>query len=1038
MSIPNRIAVLNSDGTTDTSFDPGAGLDAAGYSVQATPDGVVAAGGAFSMVSGAVKAKLAFFDADGSLQPSTPTPNNTVRTLALQTDGAVIFGGEFTSVDGTTRNRIARLESDLTLESAYDPNAGGIVYGLLNQDDGKTIAVGAFTTMGGVARNRIARLYNDEASTTLSVLSVDLVQWLRGGASPEAERVSFELSTDGGSTYADIAGVITRTGGGWQLVPTSSLTGSGLVRARAYPTDSQSEGIVEDTVAFDVNPEIQVSEGDTILTDAVSTVAFDDLQLGSSSDITITITNVGLDDLNLSGTHVTLTTGTQWSVVSQPPSPVTPGSSVNFTLRFSPTTTGAKTDVVTIRSNDADEGTFTFNLTGTCAPGPGSEDTAWQLSTNGVVRTSAQNASDTSWLGGAFTTINSLTRQRYAAVGVNAPPVSVLVQTGTITNGEVLCFCQLPNGQVLVGGTFTSVSGVTRNRIARLNANGSFDATFNVSANGRVTSLALQADGSVIVGGAFTTFGGATHNSLAKLTPAGALDASFNKQAFGTLTNVITQTDGKLVVFGDTAVTGNTTNSFYLFRLNADGTTDSTFTPVPNAAVYAAAITADGKILVGGTYTSIGGATKTGLNRLTSVGLHDATFAQVAAAVQSLIVQCDGKVLAGSFTAGSLASTERLVRLSTVGVDDPTFVASARNAVYGLGMQSDGKVIVTGNFTLAGGTTKYVARLINDLIQTEDGPESAAISVLSVISETSVQWLRGGTAPEAQVVVFHYSQDGGTTWTSLGQGTRITGGWSRTGASLPVSGILRAQAYVPCGYFNGSTSIYEEQVAFSNLNVADLTVEYFAPTGIITVADGGSVSFPGTLPGQTSDITFTLRNTGNATLSSIAATVAGDFTITSSPATSLAANGSTTMTVRFTPSTIGARGPVTMQITSSLPGTKNPYGISLNGSGVAVPLATTGSNSAPGSGQRTLNGTFRANHDTATAYFQYKLASSSTWLSSGSSTISGFTSVAVSKTITGLTAGQRYQYRALIYNAVNAGQAPASPFVGATTTFTAT
>jgi uncharacterized delta-60 repeat protein len=1028
MSIPNRIAVLNSDGTTDTSFDPGAGLDAAGYSVQATPDGVVAAGGAFSMVSGAVKAKLAFFDADGSLQPSTPTPNNTVRTLALQTDGAVIFGGEFTSVDGTTRNRIARLESDLTLESAYDPNAGGIVYGLLNQDDGKTIAVGAFTTMGGVARNRIARLYNDEASTTLSVLSVDLVQWLRGGASPEAERVSFELSTDGGSTYADIAGVITRTGGGWQLVPTSSLTGSGLVRARAYPTDSQSEGIVEDTVAFDVNPEIQVSEGDTVLTDAVSTVAFDDLQLGASSDITITITNVGLDDLNLSGTHVTLTTGTQWSVVSQPPSPVTPGSSVNFTLRFSPTTTGAKTDVVTIHSNDANEGTFTFNLTGTCTPGPGSVDTAWQLSTNGVVRTSAQNASDTSWLGGAFTTINSLTRQRYAAVGVNAPPVSVLVQTGTITNGEVLCFCQLPNGQVLVGGTFTSVSGVTRNRIARLNANGSFDATFNVSANGRVTSLALQADGSVIVGGAFTTFGGATHNSLAKLTPAGALDASFNKQAFGTLTNVITQTDGKLVVFGDTAVTGNTTNSFYLFRLNADGTTDSTFTPVPNAAVYAAAITADGKILVGGTYTSIGGATKTGLNRLTSVGLHDATFAQVAAAVQSLIVQCDGKVLAGSFTAGSLASTERLVRLSTVGVDDPTFVASARNAVYGLGMQSDGKVIVTGSFTLAGGvTTKNVVRLINDA--------NAASSSLSVIDATSVQWFRGGTTPETQVVVFHYSQDGGTTWTSLGQGTRITGGWSLSSIALPISGILRAQAYISCGYNNGSTSIHEEQVSFSNLSVPDLVIEY--PVGT-ALSDGGSVSFPGTLPGQTADITFTLRNTGNTSLTSIAATSSGDFTITSAPASSLAANGSTTMTVRFAPTTTGARGPIALAVTSSLPGSKNPYTVLMNGSGVTVPLATTGSNSAPGSGQRTLNGTFRANHDTATAYFQYKLASSSTWLSSGSSTISGFTNVAVLKTITGLTAGQRYQYRAIIYNAVNAGQAPASPFVGATETFTAT
>ena len=1024
MSLPDRIALLNSNGTTDTSFAPGLGLDAAAYSVCVFPDGQIAAGGAFNQVDDQNRQKLAFFDADGGIQPSTPTPNNTVRTLTLQTDGSVILGGEFTSIDGTTRNRIARLESDLTLESAYNPNAGGIVYGLLNQADGKTVAVGAFTTMGGVARNRIARLYNDAASTTLSVLSVDLVQWLRGGASPEAERVSFELSTDGGSTYADIAGVITRTGGGWQLVPTSSLTGSGLIRSRAYPTNSQSEGAVEDTVAFDVNPEIQVSEGDTILTDAVSTVAFDDLQLGSSSDITITISNVGLADLTLSGTpKVALTTGTQWSVVSQPTSPIAYGDSVTFTLRFTPTSTGAKTDTVTIDNSDADEDPFTFGLSGTCTPGPGSADSTWQLVANTTAVTVTLDAGDEAWIGGAFTTINALNRLRFARINSMG---SVQAQTGTVANNMVSCFCQLPDGKVLVGGSFTIVSGVARNRLARFNADGSFDATFNVAANGDVNTLALQADGSVVVGGAFTTLGGSARGGIGKLTSAGVLDVGFTTVTTSVVNGVVTQTDGKLLVYGTTTLGGGVARA-YIYRLNANGSGDATFDASANGQVFTVTIDASGSILAGGIYTSIGGASKTGLNRLTSAGVHDNTFAELQASVRSAILQCDGKVLAGSYVSGSLASTERLVRLSTVGVNDTTFVATARNAVYGLALQDDGKVIVTGNFTLAGGTTKYVARLLNDA--------NSATSVLSVISETSVQWLRGGTAPEAQVVVFHYSQDSGATWTSLGQGTRITGGWSLTGVALPVSGILRAQAYVPCGYFNGSTSIYEEQVTFSNLNVADLVIEY--PVGT-TISDGGSVSFPGTLPGQTSDIIFTLRNTGNATLSSIAATVAGDFTITGSPATSLAANGSTTMTVRFTPSTIGARGPVTLSVTSSLPGTKNPYGISLNGSGVAVPLATTGSNSAPGSGQRTLNGTFRANHDTATAYFQYKLASSSTWLSSGSSTISGFTNVVVSKTITGLTVGQSYQYRALIYNAVNAGQAPASPFVGATTTFTAT
>jgi len=910
MSLPDRIALLNSNGTTDTSFDPGLGLDAAAYSVCVFPDGQIAAGGAFNQVDDQNRQKLAFFDADGGIQPSTPTPNNTVRTLTLQTDGSVILGGEFTSIDGTTRNRIARLESDLTLESAYNPNAGGIVYGLLNQEDGKTVAVGAFTTMGGVARNRIARLYNDPASTTLSVLSVDLVQWLRGGASPEAERVSFELSTDGGSTYADIAGVISRSTGGWQLVPTSSLTGSGLIRARAYPTDSQSDGIVEDTVAFDVNPEIQVSQGDTILTDAVSTVAFDDLQLGSTADIVITVSNIGLDDLVLSGTpKIALTTGTQWSVVSQPTSPIAYGSSVNFTLRFTPTSTGAKTDTVTIANDDADENPFTFGLSGTCTPGPGSSDSTWQPVTNNVVRTSAQDAGDETWVGGSFTTVNALNRMRFARIDTAG---TVQNQTGTITNGEVLCFCQLPNGQVLAGGTFTAVSGVTRNRLARFNADGSFDSSFNISVNGTVTSLALQADGSVVVGGAFSTFGGLSRNGIAKLTPSGANDTSFGRNAFGTSISIITQTDGKLIVFGDMSVpTPTPGEGNYLCRLNANGTVDSTFVPDPNAPVSSAAITSDGKILAGGPYTSIGAASKTGLNRVTALGVHDNTFAEVAAAVQSIMLQCDGKVIAGSYTAGSLASTERLVRLSTTGTNDSTFVATARNAVYGLSMQSDGKVIVTGNFTLAGGTTRYLARLLND--------SNAATSVLSVISETSVQWLRGGTAPEAQVVVFHYSQDSGATWTSLGQGTRITGGWSLTGVALPVSGTLRAQAYVPCGYFNGSTSIYEEQVAFSNLDVADLVIEY--PVGT-TITDGGSVSFPGTLPGQTSDLILTLRNTGNATLSSIAATVSGDFSITSSPATSIAANGSTTMTVRFTPTAVGARGPVFLVDTSRRPGTK--------------------------------------------------------------------------------------------------------------------
>jgi uncharacterized delta-60 repeat protein len=1024
MSIPNRIAVLNSDGTTDTSFAPGAGLDAAGYSVQATPDGTVIAGGAFNMVSGSVQAKLAFFDADGALQEGTPTPNNTVRTLALQTDGAVIFGGEFTNVNGTTRNRIARLESDLTLESAYNPNAGGTVYGLLNQEDGKTVAVGAFTTMGGITRNRIARLYNDEAPKTLSVLSVNLIQWLRGGSSPEVERVSFELSTDGGTTYADIAGVITRIVGGWQLVPASSLTGDGIIRARAYPTDSHSEGILEDTVTFDVNPEIEVSQGSTILVDGVSTVNFADTQLGSFREVTITITNIGLTSLDLDGSpnKIALTTGTQWSVVSQPTSPIEFGDSVNFTLRFTPTSAGAKTDIVTIDNNDLNEDPFTFGLSGECLPGPGSVDNSWQVTPNNTVIAVALNASDDTWIGQGFTTVNALNRKRFARISNTGV---VLSQTGSVDNGVVLCFCQLPDGKVLIGGGFTKVNGVTRNNLARFTANGVLDTSFNISANSTVRSLSLQADGSVVVGGDFSLFGGVARQSLAKITPTGSLDTSFNPVSTFLNTCVATQTDGKLIVCR--SLSGSD-----IIRLNSDGSLDNTFSASPSGLVWLALVAANGAIYVGGSYTSIGGASnKTGLNRLTSTGTLDDTFSEVQTAVQSLALQCDGKVIVGSSSSGTLAATERLVRLSAAGANDSTFVATARNIVSGLGLQSDGKVIVAGSFTLAGGTTKYAARLINDT--------DAATSALSVVSETEVQWLRGGTTPETQIVVFHYSQDGGTTWTSLGQGTRITGGWRLASITLPISGLLRAQAYIPSGFNNGSTSIHEEQVTFSNLPSPDLVVEY--PVGTV-IADNGTATLPGTLAQQTSDAIITLRNTGNANLSSIVASFvgsAGDFSILSAPSASVAANGTTTLTLRFAPPTnaIGVKT-ATLNIASNLPGSKNPYRVSLRASAVGIPVAKTGSSSAPASGQRTLNGTWRANHDTSSAYFQYKLASATTWSNSTALTISGFTDVASSITITGLTPGQSYQYRAIIYNAVNAGQEPASPFVGSTSTFTAT
>src|SRR5436189_5815022 len=75
-------------------------------------------------------------------------------------------------------------------------------------------------------------------------------------------------------------------------------------------------------------------------------------------------------------------------------------------------------------------------------------------------------------------------------------------------NGVVRVVVVQPDGKILIGGDFTTLAPnggatVTRNHIARLNADGTLDTDFNPNANSFVYAIALQADGKILVGGAF-------------------------------------------------------------------------------------------------------------------------------------------------------------------------------------------------------------------------------------------------------------------------------------------------------------------------------------------------------------------------------------------------------------------------------------------------------------------------------------------------------------------------------------------------------
>src|SRR6185295_2728148 len=85
-------------------------------------------------------------------------------------------------------------------------------------------------------------------------------------------------------------------------------------------------------------------------------------------------------------------------------------------------------------------------------------------------------------------------------------------------------------GKIIIGGGLTYYNGMPRQFLARVNPNGSLDATFDpgMSANNEVRSLAVQPDGKIIIGGLFTTYSGTSRNRIARLNADGSLDTSFD------------------------------------------------------------------------------------------------------------------------------------------------------------------------------------------------------------------------------------------------------------------------------------------------------------------------------------------------------------------------------------------------------------------------------------------------------------------------------------------------------------------------------
>ena len=296
----------------------------------------------------------------------------------------------------------------------------------------------------------------------------------------------------------------------------------------------------------------------------------------------------------------------------------------------------------------------------------GSLDASFDPNANDAVRAIAVQADGKIVVGGDFTSIGGQTRNQIARLN---PDGSLDTSFDPNANREVRAIAMQADGKILVGGAFSSIGGQTRSDIARLSPDGSLDATFdpnvtNTTGTGAVFAIAVQADGKIVVGGVFTSIGGQTRNDIARLNPDGSLDASFDPNANFFVEALAVQADGKILVVGlFSSIGGQTRNG--IARLNSDGSLDANFDPNANGQVHAVAVQADGKIVVGGTFFTIGGQTRNRIARLNPDGSLDASFDPNANFfVFAIAVQADGKILVGgTFTFIGGQTRNRIARL---------------------------------------------------------------------------------------------------------------------------------------------------------------------------------------------------------------------------------------------------------------------------------------------------------------------------------------------------------------------------------------
>ncbi|HWI56886.1 MAG TPA: MBG domain-containing protein, partial [Bacillota bacterium] len=580
-----------------------------------------------------------------------------------------------------------------SLDISFDPTAGGQLIGpaqgkgrvktLALQPDGKLLVGGDFVGLQGKARNNLARLQLDGS----------LDQSFSPGFGTDGSVDDIAVQPDGRIL---IVGAFTRFNGELR---------SGI--ARLHPDGSLDASFHPAVGGYPVACLALQSDGKILIGGSFTNVC------GASRRVLARLNPDGTLDAGFDAAPA-ITSATPWVAALA----LQPDGKVLVAGQFA---TALDRPLARLNPDGSLDASFAT---------PQIRDT----STVGWVNTLAIDPSGRILIGGHFLSVNGISRQGLARLSADGALDTTFLAGplgGTQDIGKIVL---QPDGKVLIGGSFLAINGIIRHGLARLNADGTVDLSFDAAdavyeyASVLVNDLVLDSVGRVVVASGLSEYWARSPHPLCRLNPNGALDTSFLEPVLpqaGAVNKVAVQADGKVLVLLPEYASFNGQPCGPVVRLRPDGTLDSTFaSPLVGGDLHCVLVQPDGKILLGGSHFLLTDDTEfIGVIRLNSDGSFDTAFqadspGDYSVAVYSLALQPDGRILVnGVFDTIRRVERSFVARLNPDGSIDESFQLDPQlqpslgefdPPLNCVAVQSDGKILLGGWF----GLDETVPRLV--------------------------------------------------------------------------------------------------------------------------------------------------------------------------------------------------------------------------------------------------------------------------------------------------------------------------------------